>query len=94
MYISDVVGDGPETQAVMSIKRINAGELTDEHVGKLLGCNDPNTGANYGAKIIEAAATKSRNRGMLVAIQHPAKPGFARAGRVDRMRLRRSSYSR
>jgi hypothetical protein len=49
MYISDVVRDLPETQALISIMRIKAGELTEEHVGKLLGCNDPNTGANYRA---------------------------------------------
>jgi hypothetical protein len=88
MYIGDVVPDGPETQALISIKRITADELTKEHIGKLLGCNDSSTGANYGAKIIEVRRDdEHRNRGMLVAVQHPAKPGLARAGRVDRIRL-------
>jgi hypothetical protein len=88
MYISDVVRDGPETQALISIKRIKADELTEEHLGKLLGCNDANTGGNYGAKIIEVRRDdEHRNPGMLVAVQHPAKPGLARAGRIDRMRL-------
>lgn len=88
MYIGDVVRDGPETQALISIKRIRADELTEEHVGKLIGCNDSNTGANYGAKLIEVRRDdEHRNPGILVAVQHPARPGLARAGRVDRMRL-------
>ena len=44
MYIGDVVRDGPETQALVSIKRIKADELTQEHVGKLIGCNRPHYG--------------------------------------------------
>jgi hypothetical protein len=35
--------------------RIKADELTEEHVGKLLGCNDPNTGANH-RKVLDAPA--------------------------------------
>jgi hypothetical protein len=89
MYIGDVVRDGPETQALISIKRIKAEELTEEHIGKFIGCNDPNTGANYGARIENVIRDDAhRNPGMLVMIQHPAKPGLAFAGRVDRMRLR------
>src|SRR5271156_6471942 len=88
MYISDVVRDGPETQALVSIKRVRADDLAQEHVGKFLGCNDPSTGANYGAKIIEVRRDDAHhNPGMLVAIQHPSKPELARAGLVDRMRL-------
>jgi hypothetical protein len=88
MYVTDVVPDGPETQALISLKKIRADKLTAEHIGKLIGCNDANLGANYGAKIIEVRRDDGhRNPGMLVAIQHPAKPGLARAGRIDRMRL-------
>src|SRR6478752_4110535 len=89
MYIGDVVPDGPETKALISIKRIKADELTKEHVGKLIGCNDANTGANYGAKIMNVIRQdEHQNPGMLVAVQHPAKPGLARAGCLDRIRLK------
>lgn len=89
MYIGDVVPGGPETQALISIKRIRADQLTPEHIGKLIGCHDADLGANYGAKIIEVRRNdEHHNPGMLVAVQHPAKAGLARAGRTDRMRLR------
>jgi hypothetical protein len=55
----------------------------------LVGGNDPSTGANYGAKIIEVRRDQDhRNPGTLVAIQASAMAGLAPAGRVDRMRLR------
>jgi hypothetical protein len=36
----------------IAITPIKADELTDEHVGKFVGCNDPQTKFNYGAKIV------------------------------------------
>lgn len=88
MYIGDVVRDGLETQALVSIKRVRADELNQDHVGKFIGCSDPNTGANYGARIESVKRDdEHRNLGMLVKIQHPNAPGLAFAGRVDRMRL-------
>lgn len=88
MFISDVVRDGPETQALISMNRIKAEQLTAEHIGKFIGCNDPNTKANYGARIESVARDDAhQNPGMLVKIRHPAAPGLASAGRVDRMRL-------
>jgi hypothetical protein len=88
MFISDVVRDGPETQALISMNRIKAEQLTTEHVGMFIGCNDPNTKANYGARIESVARDDAnRNPGIIVKIQHPTKPELAFSGRVDRMRL-------
>ena len=36
----------------VSTTPIKAGDLTEGHVGKLVGCHDPQTGFNYGAKIV------------------------------------------
>lgn len=89
MFITDVVRDGPETQALISLNRIRADQLTTEHIGKFIGCNDPNTRANYGARIESVMRDDAhRNPGMLVRVRHPSTPGLAFAGRPDRMRLR------
>ena len=36
----------------VSTTPIKAGDLTEGHVGKSVGCHDPQTGFNYGAKIV------------------------------------------
>jgi len=91
MYISDVVRDGPETRALISIKRIRADELTHEHIGKFLGCHDPQAGANYGAKIMNVIRQEEhKNPGMRGTARSAARGLFAAAAapRVQR-RLKR-----
>jgi hypothetical protein len=53
VFVTDVVGDGPETGAVVSNTRIRAKDLTQDHVGKFLGGFDEKLGANYPAKILK-----------------------------------------
>jgi hypothetical protein len=67
---------------------IRAGDLTQEHVGKFVGCHDPVSGFNYGAKILKVLRNEEhRNPGVLVRIQHPPIPGGMPA-RQERMRLK------
>ena len=40
------------------ITTINAGDLTQDHVGKFVGCHDPESGFNYGAKILRSSALR------------------------------------
>ena len=37
------------------ITPIKAGELTEAHIGKFVGCRDPQSGFNYGAKIVNVS---------------------------------------
>ncbi|WP_142276715.1 hypothetical protein [Mycobacterium persicum] len=70
------------------ITTIKAGDLTEEHVGKFVGCHDPGSGFNYGAKILKVIRNEEhRNPGMLVRIQHPPIPG-GKPAHQERMRLR------
>jgi hypothetical protein len=70
------------------ITTIKAGDLTEEHVGKFVGCHDPVSGFNYGAKILKVIRNEEhRNPGMLVRIQHPPIPG-GKPAHQERMRLR------
>lgn len=72
----------------IGVTSIKAGELTAEHVGKFLGCHDPEFGFNYGAEIVEVHRDESSERpGMLLKIIHPPFPG-ARPRREERVRLR------
>jgi hypothetical protein len=66
----------------------SAGDLTEEHVGKFVGCHDPASGFNYGAKILKVIRNEEhRNPGMLMRIQHPAIPS-GKPAHQERMRLR------
>lgn len=49
VYAAEVVGDGPETGAIVSITTVKARDLTDEHVGKFIGFHTEDF--NYSAKI-------------------------------------------
>jgi hypothetical protein len=70
------------------ITTIKARDLAEEHVGKFVGCHDPTSGFNYGAKILKVIRNEEhRNPGMLVRIQHPPIPG-GKPARQERMRLR------
>ncbi|BDB40153.1 hypothetical protein Mkiyose1665_53220 [Mycobacterium kiyosense] len=70
------------------ITTIQAGDLTEEHVGKFVGCHDPASGFNYGAKILKVIRVEEGSRpGMLVRIQHPPIPG-GKPAHQERMRLR------
>lgn len=51
MWATAVIGDGPETGAVMSRERIKARELNDSHVGRFISCVKP--GFNYGISILK-----------------------------------------
>ncbi|WP_102143920.1 hypothetical protein [Mycobacterium hubeiense] len=69
------------------VTAIKAGDLTEEHVGKFVGCHDPGAGFNYGAKIITVIRVEEGNKpGMLVRIQHPPIPG-GKPAHQERMRL-------
>lgn len=69
------------------ITPIKAGDLTEEHVGKFVGCHDPDSGFNYGAKILKVIRVEEHQfPGMLVRIQHPPIPG-GKAAHQERMRL-------
>lgn len=50
VYAAEVVGEGPETGAIVSVTPIKALELSDEHVGKFLGFHTNEF--NYSAKIL------------------------------------------
>ncbi|AEV73142.1 hypothetical protein MycrhN_2557 [Mycolicibacterium rhodesiae NBB3] len=51
MWVTDAVSSGPETGAVVSATMIEAGRLTDEHVGKYLGFHDDRTQLNIPGEI-------------------------------------------
>lgn len=69
------------------ITTIKAGDLTEEHVGKFVGCHDP-AGFNYGAEILKVVRVEEGSRpGMLVRIQHPPTPG-GKPARQERMLLK------
>jgi hypothetical protein len=75
VFVTDVVGHGPETGAVVSNKRIKARDLTEEHVGQFVGCYDPDVGANYGAKILKVRHfNEGKVPGVSVWIRHSALP--------------------
>lgn len=70
------------------ITTIQAGDLTQEHVGQFVGCHDPFSGFNYGAKILKVIRVEEGSQpGMLVRIQHPPIPG-GKPAHQERMRLR------
>jgi hypothetical protein len=69
------------------ITMLKAGELTEEHVGKFVGCHDP-AGFNYGAEILKVVRVEEGSRpGMLVRIQHPPTPS-GKPARQERMLLK------
>jgi hypothetical protein len=70
------------------ITTIKAGDLTQEHVGKFVGCHDPQLGFNYGAKIVNIIRREDGpNPGVLLRLSHPPMPGGMPA-RDQRARLR------
>lgn len=57
------------------ITTIRAGDLTENHVGKFLGCNDPQTGFNYGAKIVSVTRVDNGPKpGIVLRLAHPPMP--------------------
>jgi hypothetical protein len=73
IFVTDVVGDGPQTQAVVSKSRIKASDLAQEHVGKFLSCHDADSGVNYGAKILRIERRdEGKAPGVSIWLQHPA----------------------
>ncbi len=72
----------------VQVTTLAAGELTEEHVGEFLGFHDPQTGVNYGAKILEVKRDEThRNPGVLLKIRHSAIPGV-RGSHDERMRFK------
>lgn len=69
------------------ITTIQAGDLTQEHVGQLVGRHDPASGFNYGAKILKVIRIEQGSQPcMLVRIQHlPILCG--KPAHQERMRL-------
>ncbi|MUM21916.1 hypothetical protein FZI91_09400 [Mycobacterium sp. CBMA271] len=58
------------------ITTVKAGELTEEHVGKLVVCNDPQTGFNHGAKIVGVTRVENGPKpGIVLRLAHPPRPG-------------------
>jgi hypothetical protein len=75
MWVTDIVGDGRETGAVVSHTRIKARDLTEEYVGKFLGCYDPDIAANCSARILEIKHFDDGNApGVSVWFRHSALP--------------------
>ena len=69
------------------ITTIKAGDLTKDHIGQFVGCHDPHSGFNYGAKIANIIRKDDGpNPGILLWLKHPAMPG-GKAGHDDRSRL-------
>jgi hypothetical protein len=72
----------------LPVTTIKAGDLTQDHVGKLVGCHDPVSGFNYGAKIVEIIRKENGpNPGVLLRLSHPPIPG-GKPAHEDRSRLR------
>ncbi len=70
-----IVGDGPETGAVVSNTRIPAKDLTADHIGKFVGCLDPKLQANYGAKILKIKhVNEGTAPGVSIWLRHSAMP--------------------
>lgn len=71
----------------LAMTTIKAGDLTGEHIGKFVGCHDPQSGFNYGAKIANIIRKDDGpNPGILLWLKHPAIPG-GKSGHDDRSRL-------
>jgi hypothetical protein len=74
----------PEAVPITTIK---AGDLTEDHVGKFLRCQDSALGLNYGAKMLKVIRVEEGSRpSMLVRIQHPPMPG-GKLAHQERIRL-------
>lgn len=59
----------------MSIGKIRARDLTDEHVGKFVGGLDPKIGANVGAKILKVKHfNEGKAPGVSVTVRMSALP--------------------
>jgi hypothetical protein len=86
-----VVGDGPETGAVVSNTRIRARDLTADHVGKFVGGVDAALGVNYTAKILKIKHfPEGKAPGVSIWLRHSAMPdGRQRVTNVPRCRSSR-----
>jgi hypothetical protein len=72
----------------VQVTTLTAGELSEEHIGRFLGFHEPQTGVNYGAKILEVKRDEThQNPGMMLRIRHSAIPGVS-GSREERMRLK------
>ena len=76
IYIAaGIVGDGPETGAVVSNTRIHARDLTQDHVGKFLGGQDEALGVNYTSKILKIKHFNEwKAPGVSIWLRHSALP--------------------
>src|SRR5689334_10433256 len=70
-----VISSGPETGAIVSNERIEARDLTDEHVGKFVAGYDPKTGANVPWKILRVQHVhEGKAPGVLILARMSALP--------------------
>lgn len=59
---------------------IRAGELTQDHVGKFVSCQDPESGAVYAAEILRIAHREDgKAPGVSIWLRHPALPSGRRS---------------
>ncbi|MEX7473066.1 hypothetical protein AB4Z39_25520 [Mycobacterium adipatum] len=84
MWVADVVEDGPEKGAVISREKVKARDLTQDYVGKFIGCRDKELDVNYGAKIRKIQHFEDGDvPGVSVWFTHSALPD-GRPARDDR----------
>lgn len=71
---TEIVG-GTETSGLSSLERITAGQLTDAHVGRLMGCHDEERGVNYQARILKFQRYETGNApGVSLWLRHSLIP--------------------
>jgi len=64
----------------MTNNRIKAGDLTQDHVGKFISCEDPESGFVYAAKILRITRREEgKAPGVSIWLRHPALPSGLRS---------------
>lgn len=59
---------------------IKAGDLTQDHVGKFISCEDPASGFVYAAEILRITRREDgRAPGVSIRLRHPALPSGLRS---------------
>ena len=72
---SSVISSEPETGAIVSVAKIKARDLTDDHVGKFIAGYDPAVGANVPAKILKVRhVNEGKAPGVSVRVRVSALP--------------------
>jgi hypothetical protein len=74
VYVSNVIGPGTHTDAVVSTVPIKAGDLTTEHGGKSLGLHDAAKEVNLPGKILRIEHHDESPPSVSVWFRYPATP--------------------